>query len=53
MAAISPFSGAPERQDLTPLEAGRGFTAAATSINLKKNRATLFWRDEGVVKRGG
>jgi hypothetical protein len=42
MAAISPFSGAPERHDLTPLEGGRGFAAAATSINLGKNRATPF-----------
>jgi hypothetical protein len=42
MAAISPFSGAPERQDLTPLEGGRGFTATATLINLGKNRETPF-----------
>jgi hypothetical protein len=42
MAAISPFSEAPERQDLTSLEGGRGFAAATTSINLGKNRATPF-----------
>jgi hypothetical protein len=42
MAVISPFSEAPERQDLTPLEGGRGFATAATLINLRKNRATLF-----------
>jgi hypothetical protein len=42
MAMISPFSGALERQDLTPLEGVRGFTATATSINLGKNRATPF-----------
>jgi hypothetical protein len=38
-----PFSGAPERQDLTPLEGGRGFTAFATSINLEKIGRPLFW----------
>jgi hypothetical protein len=38
----SPFSGALERQDLTPQEGGRGFAAAATSINFGKNRATPF-----------
>jgi hypothetical protein len=37
-----PFSGALERQDLTPLEGGEGFATAATSINLEKNRATPF-----------
>jgi hypothetical protein len=37
-----PFSGAPERQDLTPVEGGRGFAAAVTLINLRKNRATRF-----------
>jgi hypothetical protein len=42
MAAISPFSRAPERQDLTPLEGGRGFAAAVTSINLGKNWVTSF-----------
>jgi hypothetical protein len=42
MVAISPFSKAPERQDLTPLEGDRGFTAAATSINLEKIRAYPF-----------
>jgi hypothetical protein len=38
----SPFSRAPEWQDLTPQEGGRGFAAATTSINLGKNRATPF-----------
>jgi hypothetical protein len=53
IAAISPVSGPPERQDLTPLEGDRGFAAATTSINLRKNRVPLLWRDESVVKRGG
>jgi hypothetical protein len=39
--------------DLTPLEGGRGFTAAAALINLGKIRAFLFRRDECVLKRGG
>jgi hypothetical protein len=39
--------------DSSGMEGGRGFAAAATSINFRKNRATLFWRYEGVVKRGG
>jgi hypothetical protein len=33
----SPFSAAPEQQDLTPLEGGRGFATAAAPINLGKN----------------
>jgi hypothetical protein len=53
MAMISPFSAAPEQQDLTPLEGGRGFVAVAASINLGKIRVFLFWRDEGVLKREG
>jgi hypothetical protein len=36
MAAISPFFGAPEQPDLTPLEGGRGFAAAGNLINLRK-----------------
>jgi hypothetical protein len=50
MATISPFSAAPEHQDLTPLEGGRGFATVAASINLGKIRASLFWRDEGCLK---
>jgi hypothetical protein len=42
MATISPFSAAPEQQDLTPLEGGRGFATAVASINLEKIRAFLF-----------
>jgi hypothetical protein len=42
MAMISIFSGAPEWQDLTPLEGGRGFATAATSKISGKNRATPF-----------
>jgi hypothetical protein len=53
MAMISPFSTAPEQQDLTPLEGGRGFAAAPASINFRKIMAFLFWRDKGVLKRGG
>jgi hypothetical protein len=50
----SPFCAAlQQQQDLTPLEEGRGFTTAAASINLGKIRAFIFWRDEGVLKRGG
>jgi hypothetical protein len=37
-----PFSRAPEGQDLSSLEGGRGFAAVATSVNLEKNRATPF-----------
>jgi hypothetical protein len=53
MAVISPFSRAPEQHDMTTLKGGRGFATAVTLINLGKIRVPLFWRDEGVVKRGG
>jgi hypothetical protein len=42
MATIFPFSAAPEQQDLTPLEGGRGFAAFVASINLGKIREFLF-----------
>jgi hypothetical protein len=47
------ISAAPEQQDLTPLEGGRGIIAAAASINLGKIRVFIFWQEEGVLKRGG
>jgi hypothetical protein len=53
MATISPFCAAPQQQDLTPLEGVRGFATAMVSINLRKITAFIFWRDEGVLKRGG
>jgi hypothetical protein len=53
MTMISPFSAAPQQQDLTPLEGGRGFAATAASINLEKIRVFVFWQDEDVLKRGG
>ena len=51
MTMISPFSGVPEQQDLTPSEGIRSFVAAATSDGLGKIRALLFGRDEGVAKK--
>ena len=51
MTMISPFSGVPEQQDLTPSEGIRSFVAAATSDGLGKIRASLFGEDEGVDKR--
>ena len=51
MAMISPFSGAPEQQDLTPSEGIRSFTATATSDGLGKIRALLFGRDGDLVKK--
>jgi hypothetical protein len=51
MTMISPFSGVPEQQDLTPSEGIRSFAAAATSDGLGKIRALLFGQDEGVAKK--
>ena len=50
MTMISPFSGAPEQQDLTPSEGIRSFAAAVASDKLGKIRASLSGRDEGVLK---
>ena len=51
MAAISPLSGAPEQQDLTPSERIRSSAAATDSDNSGKIRASLFGEDEGVAKK--
>ena len=51
MAVISPLSGAPEQQDLTPLERIRSSTTASASDNLGKIRASFFGEDEGVGKK--
>ena len=51
MTMISPFSGAPEQQDLIPSEGIRSFAAAATSDSLVKIRTSLSGRDGDLVKK--
>jgi hypothetical protein len=36
-----------------PFEGGRGFATVMALINLEKIKAFVFWRDKGVLKRGG
>jgi hypothetical protein len=50
MAAIFPFSRAPERPDLTPLEGDRGFAATMTSINLGKRASPFFGETKAWLK---
>ena len=56
MTIISPFSGVPEQQDLTPSEGIRSFATAATSDGLEKLGRYFSGKTKALLKsprRGG